>query len=230
MQRSLLALGLFALVCAPAAAQTGSSSKVKLGHRPKGFVRLFDGTTLNGWQLVGGTGPGYVPRDGVLVVPSDGGGNLFTEKEYTDFIFRFEFKLTSGGNNGVGLRAPLEGDAAYVGMECQVLDDSAPQYANLLPGQYHGSIYRVFAAKRGHQKPVGEWNREEITVKGRRVIVKLNGKVIVDGNIDDVKDPAILAEHPGLQRKSGHIGFLGHGPSEVQFREIFVRDLGPKRK
>lgn len=196
-----------------------------------GFVRLFDGRTLNGWTLVGGIGPGYVVQeDGVLACPAEGGGKLLTEKEYSDFIFRFEFKLDKGGNNGVGLRAPLGGDAAYNGMECQILDDSDARYAHLEPGQYHGSIYKVAPAKRGALKPVGEWNREEISAIGRRIKVVLNGKTIVDADLNAVHDPETLYEHPGMLRDRGHIGFLGHGPSAVYFRNIWIKDLSkPER-
>ena len=189
------------------------------------FVKLFDGTTLNGWTLVGGAGPGYVPRDGILDCPADGGGNLFTEKEYSDYVFRFEFKLFANSNNGVGIRAPLQGDAAYMGMECQILDDSGSMYTHLEPGQYHSSLYKIVAAKRGALKPVGEWNREEITAIGRHIKVVVNGKVTVDANLNNVTDPAVLAAHPGLLRDRGHVGFLGHGPSEVQFRNIYIKDL-----
>lgn len=194
-----------------------------------GFTDLFDGTTLNGWTLVGKSGVGYTAADGVLTCPADGGGNLFTEKEYSDFILTFEFKLSAGGNNGIGIRAPLAGDAAYAGMEVQVLDDSAPQYANLEPGQYHGSIYKVAASKRGAQKPVGEWNREEIRAEGRHIKVTLNGKVILDTDLNTVTDPKVLAEHPGMLRDKGHIGFLGHG-SLVQFRNIRIKDLAKSAK
>ena len=188
------------------------------------WEKIFDGKTLTGWTLIGKGGRGYVVENGELVCPADGGGNLYTEKEYSDFKFRFEFKLTSGANNGIGLRAPLSGDAAYVGMESQVLDDTADIYKNLLPGQYHGSIYKVFAAKRGFLKPLGEWNKETIEVIGRKVKITLNGTVIVDGDINNVTDPAILAEHPGLLRTSGHIGFLGHG-TLVRFRHLEAVDL-----
>ena len=198
--------------------------------RDNGFVSLFDGKTLDGWTLVGGVGPGYVVKDGILVCPADGGGNLFTTKEYSDFVFRFEFKLDRAGNNGIGIRAPYEGDAAYMGMEIQILDDSAPDYANLLPGQYHGSIYRVVPAKRGALKPVGTWNQEEITAIGRHIRVKVNGKMTVDANLNDVTDHETLAEHPGMLRDRGHVGFLGHGPSEVDFRNVWIKDLGkPER-
>jgi hypothetical protein len=209
------------------------SGATRAQERPdrNGFVRLFDGKDLNGWTLVGGHGPGYVPIEGgVLDCPADGGGNLFTEKEYSDFVFRFEFKLFHGSNNGIGIRAPLEGDAAYVGMECQVLDDSDPMYAHLEPGQYHSSIYKVVAARRGSLKPVGEWNKEEITAIGRHIKIVVNGMTTVDANLNDVTDPHILAEHPGFRRDRGHVGFLGHGPSEVQFRNIFLKDLSKPEK
>lgn len=190
-----------------------------------GFTRLFDGRTLTGWKLVGGTGEGYVAKDGVLICPKTGGGNLFTEKEYANFVFRFEFKLTENANNGIGIRAPLEGDAAYQGMEIQVLDDNGAQYKDKLqPGQYHGSIYSVVPAKRGSLKPAGEWNEEEIRADGRRVKVTVNGQVIVDTNLDEVRDAETLQKHPGILRERGHIGFLGHG-THVEFRNMRVKEL-----
>lgn len=195
-----------------------------------GFTQLFDGKTLNGWQLIGGVGPGYVPQDGILDCPTNGGGNLFTKQEYADFIFRFEFKLSAASNNGVGIRAPLQGDAAYMGMELQILDDSSPDYAHLEAGQYHSSIYKVVAAKRGSLHPVGEWNQEEVIAIGRHIKITVNGLVTVDTNLNDVTDPNILAAHPGFRRASGYVGFLGHGPSEVQFRNIFIKDLSQPEK
>lgn len=191
-------------------------------NNEEGFRPLFDGKSLDGWKLVHGHGPGYVVKDGILVCPANGGGNLFTNDEYGDFDFRFEFKMSKGGNNGVGIRAPLEGDAAYVGMEIQLLDDEAPLYRNLRPAQYCGSIYDVFACKRGALKPPGEWNAMEIRCEGRTVKVTLNGQVIVDANLDDVRSEEIRKKHPGLARAKGHIGFLGHG-ALVEFRNIRIK-------
>jgi hypothetical protein len=189
----------------------------------EGFKSLFNGRNLDGWILVGGHGPGYLVEDGKIVCPENGGGNLFTKDEYSDFVFRFEFKLRDGSNNGIGIRAPLEGDAAYQGMEIQVLDHDAPIYrGRLKPVQVHGSIYGVVAAKTGFLKPLGEWNAEEIAARGRRVKVTLNGTVIVDTDLDQVKDPETLKRHPGLARKSGHIGLLGHD-SRVEFRNLRIR-------
>ncbi len=189
-----------------------------------GFVALFDGSTLNGWTLMGGVGSGYLARDGMIICPADGGGNLFTEKEYSNFILRFEFKLEPGGNNGIGVRAPLEGDAAYVGMEVQILDNENPQYKDLRPAQYHGSVYDVFPAKRGFLKKPDEWNIEEISAVNRRISVTLNGTVILDVDLDSMKDPEVLKKHPGLARKSGHIGFLGHH-AYMEFRNIRLKEL-----
>ena len=206
----------FAVLALSAAALFGAES---------GFTSLFDGKTTDGWQLVRGHGPGYVVKDGILVCPKEGGGNLFTAKEYGDFIFRFEFKMEPGGNNGVGIRAPLEGDAAYAGMEIQILDhDHAMYKGKIKPSQHHGSVYDVIAAKADALKPVGEWNSEEIRIKGGKIKVTLNGKVITEGDLTKVTDPAVLKKHPGVQRKSGYIGFLGHG-SHVEFRNIRVKEL-----
>lgn len=190
-----------------------------------GFTSLFDGKTLSGWTLVNQHGPGYLVRDGLLICPADGGGNLFTQAEYSDFVFRFEFRLHEGSNNGVGIRAPLEGDAAYTGMEIQILDHDAPQYRGWLrPEQRHGSVYDVVPAAPGFLKPLGEWNSEEIRAEGRRVQVVLNGHTILDADLDQVRDPAVLKKHPGLARASGHIGFLGHS-SPVEFRRVEVKRL-----
>jgi len=190
-----------------------------------GFVSLFNGKDMTGW--VGNT-TGYVPEsDGRLVCyPDKGEGNLYTANEYSDFIFRFEFKLTPGANNGIGIRTPLKGDAAYEGMEIQVLDNTADQYKNLKPYQYHGSIYGVVPAKREFLKPVGEWNKEEITAQGNHIKVVLNGTTIVDADISDAIKNGTMdgGKHPGLKNTKGHIGFLGHG-SKLEFRNLKIKEL-----
>ena len=194
-------------------------------EKSDGFVALFNGTNLDGWI---GDKTSYVAEDGMIVIkPEKGsGGNLYTMNEYSDFVFRFEFQLTPGANNGLGVRTPLEGDAAYVGMELQILDNDAPVYAKLEPYQYHGSVYGVIPAKRGYLKPAGEWNYQEVILEGTRVKITLNGTAIVDGDFAAARDNGTIDgnKHPGLSRKSGHIGFLGHG-SVVKFRNIRVKEL-----
>ncbi len=190
-----------------------------------GFAPLFNGKTLDGWVIMGPYGPGYIVEGGKIVCPADGGGNLFTEREYANFILRFEFKLEEAANNGIGIRAPLQGDVAYSGMEIQILDYDAPVYrGKLRPAQVHGSIYDVIAAKTGFLRKTGEWNEEEIVADARHIKVTLNGTVIVDANLDAVTDPEVLHKHPGLARKSGHIGLLGHH-SRVEFRNLRVKEL-----
>jgi HEAT repeat protein len=194
-------------------------------EKAEGFMSLFNGMNLDCWQ---GNKTDYFASNGELVVqPARGGhGNLFTDKEYSDFIFRFEFQLTPGANNGLGIRAPLSGDAAYTGMELQILDNTAPIYANLADYQYHGSVYGVIPAKRGFLKPVGEWNEQEVVAKGSRITITLNGTVILDGDLVEASKNGTIdkRDHPGLLREKGYIGFLGHG-SELKFRNIRVKDL-----
>ena len=108
----------------------------------------------------------------------------------------------------------------------QILDDSSSKYADLKPYQYHGSIYGVVPAKRGHLKPVGQWNQQEVICQGSQVTVKLNGTTIVDADINEAAENGTLdgRPHPGLKRTSGHIGFLGHG-SRVAFRNLRIKPL-----
>ncbi len=194
-------------------------------EKEEGFEVLFDGTDLDSWE---GNLTDYIIEDGVIAIyPERGGkGNLYTKKEFRDFVFRFEFKLTPGANNGLGIRMPKEGDAAYVGMELQILDDSADIYKNLKDYQFHGSLYGVAAAQRGHLKPVGEWNYQEVRVKGDQIQVELNGNLILDVDISESREKGTLdgRDHPGLSRRQGHIGFLGHG-DVLYFRNIRVLDL-----
>jgi hypothetical protein len=189
----------------------------------EGFVSLFDGKTLTGWQ---GAVTGYIVEDGAIVCDPKKGGFLYTDKEYGDFVLKLEFQLTPGANNGIGIRTPMKGDPAYVGMELQVLDDTAKVYEKLQPYQYHGSIYGVVACKRGHQKPVGEWNTQEITVKGKNVKIVLNGETIVDANIEKASTPKTIdgKDHPGLKNDKGYICFCGHG-AKVAFRNIKIKEL-----
>lgn len=188
------------------------------------FTSLFDGKSLDGW--VGET-EAYQVVEGEIRCRPGSGGNLYTERQYSDFILRFEFRLTPGANNGLGLRAPLEGDSAYVGIESQILDDSAAKYANVEPYQRHGSLYGVAPARRGFLKPVGEWNEQQVTCRGREIAIELNGESLLSVNLDDVAPGGKTLDgkpHPGLAREKGHIGFLGHG-DRVDFRNVRIREI-----
>ena len=189
-----------------------------------GFKSLFNGKDLEGW-----VGPieNYEVVDGAIVCKKGKGGTIHTKEEYGDFVVRLEFKVPAGGNNGLAIRYPGQGDTAYVGMcELQVLDDTAPKYAKLDPRQYHGSAYGMAAAKRGAQKPVGEWNQQEVTVKGMTIKVVLNGEVILDTDLSKVDPETFMAKskHPGLARTKGFFGFAGHS-DPVAFRNISIKRL-----
>jgi len=204
----------------------------------EGFEVLFDGRSLHKWT---GNTTNYVPLNGTIDVTAQygGSGNLYTKKEYSDFVLRFEFRfIREGVNNGIGIRTPMGVDAAFEGMEIQILDHDAPIYKDIKNYQQHGSVYGVIAAKRVKFPPLGDWNVEEIRAVGDRITVTVNGEVILDGNIREacqghcVGDPGEKGNHymidhrnhPGLFNKSGHLGLLGHGAG-IQFRNLRVLDL-----
>jgi hypothetical protein len=196
-----------------------------------GFTPIFNGKDLDDWvygtkdnEMKKGAGYQVDASQGIVFCTKKDGGNLYTKKEYANFILRLEFKVEENGNNGIGIRSPLEGRSSYVGMEIQVLDDYGSQYTKLKATQYTGSVYDVFAPEFGYEKRAGEWNEEEIMADGRRIRVILNSHVITDCNLDDVKDEKKLKTHPGLGNKTGHIGFLGHG-ARVEFRNLRIKEL-----
>jgi len=187
-----------------------------------GFEAVFNGTDFAGWK---GPLENYEIIDGAVRCKAGKGGTIHTEKEYADFAVRFEFKLPPGGNNGLAIRYPGEGDTAYVGMcELQVLDSEHPKYAKLDARQFHGSAYGIAAAERGYLRPTGEWNCEVVTVKGSRITVELNGSVILDADVADVKDLMAGKAHPGLTRPSGYFGLAGHD-DPVEFRAIAIKPM-----
>ena len=182
------------------------------------FRPLFNGKDLSGWK-----GKGYEVVDGTIICTPKG-SNLITEERFSHYILDFEFRLPPGGNNGLAVHYPGTGDAAYVGMEVQILDDTAGKYKDLKDYQFHGSIYTMVPAKKAPLKPVGEWNRERVTVLGNTVKVELNGTVITEANLDELEKK--FPKHQGIKRRSGHIGWCGHGDA-VAFRNIQIAELPP---
>ncbi len=190
----------------------------------KGFTSIFNGKDLNGWA---GATANYEVVDGAIACKAGKGGTLYFDQKYSDFVARLEFKVPPGGNNGLAIRYPGKGDTAYVGMcELQVLDNTAEKYAKLDVRQYHGSAYGMAAAHRGYQRPIGEWNYQEVTVKGSSIRVELNGTIILDTDLSKI-DPAEFMgkkKHPGLELTEGFFGFAGHGDA-VYFRNVSIKEL-----
>jgi len=204
----------------------------------EGFVPIFNGKDLTGWQGLGGDTSSYYVEDGQLICKETGKVHIFTTKEYANFILRLQIKMDPGGNNGVGIRTKVSKQPHIEGIEVQVLDD--PFYARGIPRegkdpkdwtplkdyQHHGSLYGLVPAKPGHLRPTGQWNDEEIICNGRRVTVKLNGVVIVDADLDKVT-PLDGKVHPGLFYQKGHIGLHAHGNygAKVYFRNLRIKEL-----
>jgi hypothetical protein len=107
-----------------------------------------------------------------------------------------------------------------------VLDDHYEQATGekIDPRQAHGSAYGMVAAQRGYQHPIGEWNYEEVTVRGSNIKVELNGTVILDADLSKVTEFMAGHPHPGKDRTRGHFGFAGHN-DPVMFRNIAIKSL-----
>lgn len=190
-----------------------------------GFQQIFNGKDLEGWA---GPVENYEVKDGAVLCKPGKGGTIYHKDEVKDFVARVEFKVPPGGNNGLAIRYPGQGDTAYEGMcELQVLDDNYEKVRGKIdPRQAHGSAYGMVAAQRGYQHPVGEWNFEEVTVKGSTIKVELNGTVILDCDLSKVDLNTVMANkaHPGKDRTSGFFGFAGHS-DPVAFRNVSIKKL-----
>ncbi len=186
------------------------------------WQNLFNGNDLSGWQAVDGPIGSWKIVDGILSCSGSGGGWLSSREEYRNFEMEVEFRSPVGGNSGVFLRAPHEGNPAFAGMEIQILDDTAPEYEKLQAYQYCGSLYGVAAPKTRVSKPAGQWQKLAIQVKGRHVSSSLNGTPIVDADLD--AHPDREADHPGIKRSQGYVGLQNHG-TPMEFKSVRLREL-----
>ncbi len=200
---------------------SAEANKILASHGGDGFQTIFDGD-LKGWA---GPVDNYEVKNGAVVCKPGKGGTIYFNQEYSDFSARLEFQLPPGGNNGLAVRYPGQGDTAYVGMcELQVLDNEHPMYAKLDQRQYHGSAYGMSAAQRGYLRPTGDWNFQEVTVQGSKIKVELNGTVILDTDLSKVTEFMAKSAHPGKDRTSGFFGFAGHN-DPVAFRNVSTKKL-----
>lgn len=219
-------LACFVLIAGVVMASPALRAGAERGEKKEeGFRPLFNGVDLKGWKEYEGKPGNWVVEKDMLICKGQGGGWLGTEKDYDNFELRLEYRLLPAGNSGVYLRAPEKGWISRLGMEIQILDDAHPKYAKLKDWQYCGALYHVVGPSVKVTRPAGEWNEMRIRANGRQVTVTLNGKKIVDANLDKaLEDPAIAKEHPGLKRTTGKIGLQSHS-ERVEFRNIRVREL-----
>ena len=193
-----------------------ANTKLQAAADKEGFKPAFNGTDLTGWA---GAVDNYEVVDGAIRCKKGKGGVLHTKDEYSDFVVRLEFMVPPGGNNGLAIRYPGQGDTAYVGMcELQVLDNDAPGYAKLDKRQYHGYL-----------RPAGQWNYQEVTVAGSTIRVELNGSVILDTDLSKITEYMANSPHPGKENKKGFFGFAGHS-DPVSFRNVQIKALGETAK
>ena len=219
--RHLLSLSLAAATTVALFVSTPAAEAEEAPNKETGFTTLFNGKNLEGWH---GAIENYEVVDGAIVCKEGKGGTLYAKEEYNDFIFRFEFKLPPGGNNGVAVRSSGKGNPAWEAFEIQTLDNTHPKHAKLQPYQYHGSVYGLVPAKREGLKPVGEWNSQEILFKGSHIKVTLNGTVIVDQDLATIDLSKVKRVPKGVNRRGGFIGFAGHS-DPVQMRNIRIKRL-----
>lgn len=201
------------------------ANRLLSSHGTEGYKSVFNGKNFDGWA---GPLEAAAVKDGTIAWQKGKGGTIYWNKELTDFQARVQFKVPPAGNNGLAIRYPGTGDTAYTGMtELQVLDENYEKVKGKIdPRQAHGSAYGMVAAAQGYQHPLGEWNFQEITIKGSRAKVELNGTVILDADLSTVDMATVMANkpHPGKDRTSGFFGFAGH-TDPVEFREIFIKSL-----
>ena len=187
-----------------------------------GFVSMFNGQNFAGWEGAGQPAETcWKIESGFLVCTGQKGPWLRTCREYDNFSMRFDYLLAVGGNSGVYVRVPQDGNhhrendtKPPAGFEVQVLDDAAKEHAKLKDYQYSASIYDIAGANPRTTRPPGEWNTLEIVCDGDRVITRHNGVTVTDINGDS---------HPllKLRQLKGFLGLQNHS-TEVKFRNLRI--------
>ena len=199
---------------------------VALAGGNDGFVPLFNGKTLDGWEVrefKGGDKDKWSVVDGVLTA-KPGSGWIGTTKMYGDFVLRLEWRIPVNGNSGVFLRVPdvkTKVSPSGLGMEIQVLDDDGPQHKGKIKDtQKSGSLYGFVPPSKAVNKGPGVWNRYEITCKGDLVTVVFNGEKVVEGD---------MSKFPELDKRprKGFIGLQNHSTG-VEYRNIEIKVLDGK--
>lgn len=201
--------------------------RAEVAQGDDGWVPLFNGDDLAGWKVLGGKPKVWgveheIGGENVLLVNGPGGGWLLTEREYSDFELRLEYKLSPRAQSGVGLRIPPKGNPPTQGLVIPILDDSALK--NLVASQNTGALYDVTAPAKAAIAPAGQWNRMHVRVVGRKLTVTINDTVVLDVNLDSYQNRA--DKYPGLLRNQGHIG-LKSQEGRVEFRKIEVKEVMP---
>lgn len=194
--------------------------------------QLFNGRDLTGWSRIprhedvpAGQKPGFEIHDGLLVsIPDAPEDDLwYTREKIGNATLRIVYKVSAANaNSGIFTRIPIEpkseDDAINKGIEVQI-DESGDEY------HCTGVLYSMTKAKARPYKPAGEWNKLEITMRGKRTIVKLNGVLVTDyDGIAAVPEKKGRYEPDrGPRPESGYIAIQHHGGKDtVWFKEIVL--------
>jgi hypothetical protein len=208
-----------------------------LSAADEGFAPLFakdgvpEGWVVRDWADVSkpaaGT-PAWSVKDGVLTGSGDRGCWFLSEKEYSDFVIEYEFRLGPTGNSGLALRAPAKGDPAFDGMEMQMADFRYNTSAK--PSELTGGLYRAVAPTEQVYQPE-QWNKVRVTLKGSRITIVMNGKTIQDTDLDTHTETVL--RHDGSKAppikdrpRRGRIGFqnLSRDNGKVEIRGAKIKE------
>ncbi|MBI4603604.1 MAG: DUF1080 domain-containing protein [Planctomycetes bacterium] len=171
-----------------------------------------------------GPGDWEVKPGGLLVNSGPGGGWLGTRSgDWGDFSLKLEYRVPRDGNSGVFLRCPLEGNPAYEGMEIQIVDDDTTRWklgAEQLTGAIYAAVRRTLRATR----TAGTWESMEITAKGPRITVHVNGLLVTGANLDEHTEKVGEAKPLKDRPRTGHIGLQSYGTG-IELRNVRVKRL-----
>ena len=222
-----------------AAQQSGSPNTLTAAEKKQGWTLLFDGRSLDGWRgykKPDATDSRWKVDDGALSLPADNGKDthgerdLITKETYEQFELVADWKIAPGGNSGIKYFV-LEDQNSAIGHEYQVIDDERHADAKIGPHRQTAAFYDVLPAADRPIKPAGEWNTTRIVVRGQTVEHWLNGKKVLQYELNSPALNAAIAKSKFKaierfgKRQNGHILLQDHG-NQVWFRNIKIRRLG----
>lgn len=200
-------------------AATAFSCNVNAGEKDdEGFVQMFNGKDLTGWQTTGN----WLVKEGNVITlePRKGewgwqryGDYLATTRKYGDFVIDLEFKYNEKGNSGVFLRIGDLANHVETGFEVQIIDTHGKEE---LTHHDAGGVIRTQAPSKNAIKPAGEWNHYNITLKGSQLTVILNGETV--NELDLSKGP--MKDRP----LEGYISFQDEG-KPIWYRNVRIKEL-----
>lgn len=200
------------------------------------WVKLFDGRSFSGWHsyLKKEVSPQWKIENGAMVLTDKGGGDLLTDREYENFELELEWKISQGGNSGVVYHvheSPEFKSSDQTGLEMQVLDNERHPNAKQGLDRTAGSLFDMVAPNDTTAcKPAGQWNKAKLVVHKNKVEHYLNGRRIVEYEINGPQWAELISNSkfknwPSLGKFSkGHIALQDHG-NKVWYRNIRLREL-----